>query len=206
MDYSFGFITNTSTTLDTSKEILAKQAPSMENTFIIAGKDKLTSSYMIQSYRFNSTSNTLILLQTAYLDLYETSSKISKIQSLGISKNSVFIGLEFENESFTTQILNLQNLTYVVANLTNEQKKAPDFLNGQNNMEKLIEVVNDTVYLYDLCEDENCLSCFDKHSCDFCRPDWINGRYTVDNFCYKLTAEGIFFINFFFIKFSIFPI
>lgn len=177
--------------LDKSEKILAKQVPSNPNTFIIAGKDKITSSYIAQSYSFNSNSNTLNLLNTAYLDLNEISSKISKIGSLEITENSVFIGLEFKNQSFSTQILNLQNLTYVVANLTNEQKKTPSFLKGYSSVKKLIEVVNGRVNLYDLCKSGECLSCLNQDVCDNCRPDSKKGTYTINNFCYDIDIAAL---------------
>lgn len=115
-------MTSVDTILDKTSKITAKQDPVNQNTFILSGKDKETGSYITQSYSFSDTSNALTLGRTTYHDKNEAV-KISKIGGLEVLENSVFVGVEYSTGSYSTQILNRKNMTYVVANMTNFEKK-----------------------------------------------------------------------------------
>lgn len=181
-------LTSVTTTLDKSSSIIVKQDPNNHDNFILTGKDKETGDFMVQVYTYSHSQKKLELNSTAILE--DNKTRISAVQSLEISKNSVFVGTEFSNQTYFIQIMNRDNLTYVVANVTNSSRsKAPEYLISSSG--KLSSFTGNEILIYKLCSDETCLSCGDQDDkCDVCRTPANRGFYSIDNFCYHISLQG----------------
>lgn len=186
---SSSIVATLDSTLDKTSQILVKQDQYEQENFIVCGKDKILGKHIAQIFTFNADTNSLKLTSTAYLDNSDTSS-ITEVKSLEISQNSVFVGVDFSNKTYFTQILNRANLTYVVANVTDSGiETAPGTLVSDSTL-TLSSFFEDKIFLHKLCSSELCLSC-GTDECDACRPDAVRGFYKTDNFCYEVDHAQI---------------
>ena len=116
--------------------------------------------------------------------------EVKEITSLEAFGRSVFLGVKFSSGSDVDHlVLDAQNMTYVVANITSPNGETPSQLIVGRETQMLLSVVGSKAYVYDLCSNSSCLSCGTNNDvCDTCR---ISGRtstssltYLSGEFCY----------------------